>query len=605
MEAELKKLGILGGLGLAGALKNARKKALKQTMDKQVWKARKIIKKNEVSGLEKWIRKNSARLSTLLESPCDILDSTLLHRASRKAVSGMAEMLIDAGAKADAPNKHGTTPLIFSVLFGNPALTEKMIDSIVSRRSADCSSNNPANESSETTKPKNNEEGSSSASESQKKEKGAGLLEKHADISLVQAMSCPIFTLILPKLEQLVGKDALETAARTQKLEINAKGSRLLHVAVRGSMTDTVEWLLKCGADPNIRDKRGRTPLYVASKASSQRVVNMLLEFGADPTIAKPSRGRTPFMVAAAVDAPAMIAMATHCAKGFSGVDKDGTMHPVDMEALSKLVNATDNTGSCALFHATANNNPNSVDFLLRLGVPLDCFYSGKRSPLLCAAVSMYRANENATKPSSLSLFSSLGSTNRVDEAKKCGLSRECLDKMVAYLFARRDQWSGENATRSNPFTLGAADESLSPLHIMAKMDLLSVILCKVLAAGTDPNFAVGDGKFTPLLFSLADPQTTTPIILLQHGADPHLTDAKGTSGYSLFLKLPDNSRLKDNLRQYMSNPVQSSAGASVAAPAVASSSSDSSGSSDPSVQSVPSSLAMASAPSTTAPSTL
>jgi len=49
---------------------------------------------------------------------------------------------------------------------------------------------------------------------------------------------------------------------------------------------ETVHFLLKAGADPDIRDSGGRTALYHAAKSGANLVVEALLEAGASPWIA-------------------------------------------------------------------------------------------------------------------------------------------------------------------------------------------------------------------------------------------------------------------------------------------------------------------------------
>ncbi len=72
------------------------------------------------------------------------------------------------------------------------------------------------------------------------------------------------------------------------------RGHRILSNAVKEGNIESVELLLKCGADVNSLDTWGKTALhYAISKKSSVRIVELLLDAGADCNI-KDSYGKTP-----------------------------------------------------------------------------------------------------------------------------------------------------------------------------------------------------------------------------------------------------------------------------------------------------------------------
>jgi ankyrin repeat protein len=71
-------------------------------------------------------------------------------------------------------------------------------------------------------------------------------------------------------------------------------GRTNLHKAAFDGNAERVKELLKKGADPNTKDKKGRTPLHWAAPYKGHvEVVKLLLEHGADPNI-KNKYGRTP-----------------------------------------------------------------------------------------------------------------------------------------------------------------------------------------------------------------------------------------------------------------------------------------------------------------------
>lgn len=66
--------------------------------------------------------------------------------------------------------------------------------------------------------------------------------------------------------------------------DIDSSGKTALLAAIRNKKDDVVQFLLKAGANPNIKeqDERGRTPLIVALEQGSDTAFQMLLEAGAD-----------------------------------------------------------------------------------------------------------------------------------------------------------------------------------------------------------------------------------------------------------------------------------------------------------------------------------
>jgi len=72
-----------------------------------------------------------------------------------------------------------------------------------------------------------------------------------------------------------------------------------LHKAAYEGDAEKVKELLKKGADPNIKDEKGRTPLHEAAYWGRLDVVRLLLVRGADPTV-KDKDGRTPLDLARA-----------------------------------------------------------------------------------------------------------------------------------------------------------------------------------------------------------------------------------------------------------------------------------------------------------------
>jgi len=66
----------------------------------------------------------------------------------------------------------------------------------------------------------------------------------------------------------------------------------------RGGHLEVVKLLLEHGADPNVKNRDGKTPLHNAASEGHLEVVKLLLERGADPNV-KDDDGNTPLHNAA------------------------------------------------------------------------------------------------------------------------------------------------------------------------------------------------------------------------------------------------------------------------------------------------------------------
>lgn len=62
----------------------------------------------------------------------------------------------------------------------------------------------------------------------------------------------------------------------------NPEGDTLLHLATRRVNEKSVKMLLRIGADPNARNKLGRTPLHEAAIAGSLKILQLLIDYGGD-----------------------------------------------------------------------------------------------------------------------------------------------------------------------------------------------------------------------------------------------------------------------------------------------------------------------------------
>jgi len=77
--------------------------------------------------------------------------------------------------------------------------------------------------------------------------------------------------------DYLIGAGAPVNASSNNPLKVTP-----LHSAVAGSHFAVAELLLKCGADPNLRQNGGFTPLHAAAQNGQVDLLRMLLVYGAD-----------------------------------------------------------------------------------------------------------------------------------------------------------------------------------------------------------------------------------------------------------------------------------------------------------------------------------
>ena len=66
-----------------------------------------------------------------------------------------------------------------------------------------------------------------------------------------------------------------------------------LHIAARKGNTQTVNFLLGAGANPDVQNNHGETPLHEATQMGRTEAVQLLLDEGANPD-ARNKRGETP-----------------------------------------------------------------------------------------------------------------------------------------------------------------------------------------------------------------------------------------------------------------------------------------------------------------------
>jgi len=150
-----------------------------------------------------------------------------------------------------------------------------------------------------------------------------------------------------------------DNAAMTRRLptagaDINRKnryGVAPLSLAANNGKQDIVKLLLDAGADPNTSMPEGESVLLTAARTGVPEVVEMLIQRGANVDVRESWRGQTPLMWAAAENNLAVIeALARHGAE----------------------IDARSDKGFTALMFAARDGKTDAVGLLLALGADLD-----------------------------------------------------------------------------------------------------------------------------------------------------------------------------------------------------------------------------------------
>src|SRR5215831_7642978 len=133
--------------------------------------------------------------------------------------------------------------------------------------------------------------------------------------------------------------------------DTSADGTTPLHWAVRADDFQTVDRLLRNGADAKAVDRYGVTPLYLACVNGNAAMIRRLLDAGADPNSKDPA-GETALMTAARTGTPETLKIL---------IDRGAVVNTVDPEF-----------EETALMLAVRENHPAAVKLLIAGGAELD-----------------------------------------------------------------------------------------------------------------------------------------------------------------------------------------------------------------------------------------
>ena len=169
-----------------------------------------------------------------------------IHLAACRGDLSRVKTLIEEGTDVNARDEFGCTPLHWAVLAESPDVADFLI-----AKGADINAKDTRNLS-----------------------------------PLMAARGLSVVELLVSKGVDIQGQDTLQ-------------GWTKLHMVCSEGDKDAAEFLIRNGADVNLRDKRGATPLWIAASRGHREIVELLIEKGADINASDGRREATPLLIAA------------------------------------------------------------------------------------------------------------------------------------------------------------------------------------------------------------------------------------------------------------------------------------------------------------------
>jgi ankyrin repeat protein len=197
-----------------------------------------------------------------------------------------------------------------------------------------------------------------------------------------------------------------------------ASGERrtVLMCSMESASPDTVELLLKSGADPNATDASGRTPLFYAADEGREDLLDMLLKYGADVSIVDNfggtvlMRATDPKFLNKVLEIGGVDVNAQDVETGRTALDLAIT----DVACMEVLLKHGATIGKNALIDAARYGSVTAVEFLLDRGAEVNVANDNGDTPLILAC--QYRSCDSMK---SINLLVGLGA--EVDAANKQG----------------------------------------------------------------------------------------------------------------------------------------------------------------------------------------
>jgi ankyrin repeat protein len=308
------------------------------------------------------------------------------------------------------------------------------------------------------------------------------------------------------------------------KVDVNvpqADGATPLHWAAHWDDVETARLLLRAGARVNAANDHGVTPLALACVNGSGAMVESLLAAGAD---------------ANAADATDETALMTAARTGNAAVVKALLAHGAHVNR------AKARTGQTALMWAVSQQHAEVVRVLIENGADIRARSKGGFSPLLFAA------REGAVESARLLLEAGV-EVNDGPSGTTSPLTLAIASSQKAFVLFALERGANPNGTLTGYTALHAAvaNRDVEVVEaLLARGATLHATLERALPPGRfrgggDGHSAVSVRRVTPFWLAAGNLDTRLMRLLLERGADPHVTSDDGTTSLMVAAGLGQN----------------------------------------------------------------
>jgi uncharacterized protein len=350
---------------------------------------------------------------------------------------------------------------------------------------------------------------------------------------------CGLFnhSLVAQQLPDLAEKKLwgeLQLAVEKSSDEINQSqrdGMTALHWAVFHKHTESIDLLLRAGADANAQNRYGVRPLLIACRNGDQASVESLLQAQVEVNATGPG-GETPLMVAARHGSAAVIRQLLQAEAKVASADRAGQTAVMwaaaagNVEALELLIeNGADfqqalPSGFNAFFFAVRQGHMKVVEALIDAGFdvnqPMDIKKSAGRHPLAANTSALVLAVENGHFELALKL---------VDHGADPNDQRSGFAPLHIISWVRKPD---------------RGEDTEPPVRGSGQVTSLEFVR-RLVAAGADVNLPIENGRArvkaklnsdgaTPILYAAKTADTQLMKLLVELGADIHATNADGVT---------------------------------------------------------------------------